>query len=230
MACLKSLFSEAERSGLVSANPLRGIRLLNPNNARDRLLSENERSRLFQAAEATRDYIGPLFFTLFFTGMRLGEALALHWPEVQMDLSRLVIRDSKTGEGRTVPLHGDLAEILTGWKTVSRGSEWVFPAENNRANPNSYIYPAWRRLCKTATVEALTPHDLRHNFTSLLQAEGVSDSIIMKLTGHKTHIMLHRYSHSTDSYRRDAISLLPEIGHKGTVVSLPRVRASRVHR
>ncbi len=55
------------------------------------------------------------------------------------------------------------------------------------------IRPGWLRLCTDAGVSDLRPHDLRHNFTSLLQAQGVSDSIIMSITGHKTHVMLHRY-------------------------------------
>jgi integrase len=61
-----------------------------------------------------------------------------------------------------------------------------------------------------AGVPDFRPHDLRHNFTSVLQAKGVSDSVIMSITGHKTHVMLHRYSHSNDQMRRDAVEGLPE--------------------
>jgi integrase len=65
-------------------------------------------------------------------------------------------------------------------------------------------------------------HDLRHNFTSQLQAAGVSDSIIMAITGHKTHVMLHRYSHANDEYERKAIDVLPTVEHKpgGNVITL----------
>lgn len=66
------------------------------------------------------------------------------------------------------------------------------------------------RLCKVAGVTDLRPHDLCHNFTSVLQAQGVSDSIIMSITGHKTHVMLHRDSHSNDQMRIDAVERLPE--------------------
>ena len=69
--------------------------------------------------------------------------------------------------------------------------------------------PGWLRLCRDAGVANLHPHDLRHNFTSMLQARGVSDSIIMSITGHKTHVMLHRYSHSNDAQRLAALEGLP---------------------
>jgi hypothetical protein len=37
----------------------------------------------------------------------------------------------------------------------------------------------------------------------------VSDSIIMSITGHKTHVMLHRYSHANDEHKRKAVETLP---------------------
>mgnify|MGYP003525981382 FL=1 len=75
-------------------------------------------------------------------------------------------------------------------------------------------------------VSILRPHDLRHNFTSQLQAAGISDSIIMSITGHKTHVMLHRYSHSNDEHKRKALKALPD--HQavisGDVVSIRKAR------
>ena len=86
------------------------------------------------------------------------------------------------------------------------------------------IRPGWLRLCAEAQVTDLTPHDLRHNFTSALQAQGISDSIIMSITGHKTHVMLHRYSHSTDRLRLDAVEGLPtpKVAQGDNIVSMMR--------
>ena len=107
MACLKSLFSGAIQAGLCDANPVARLRLVNPNNVRDRLLSPEETARLFYAAEQQSDFVRPLFHVLYHTGMRLGEALALEWTDVELDNQRLVIRRSKTGEGRrSTPAEG----------------------------------------------------------------------------------------------------------------------------
>ena len=81
-------------------NPVKGVRLLNPNNARDRLLSSEETARLFSAANEFTDYVRPLFHILYHTGMRVGEALVLEWADIQTDHARIVVRDSKSGEGR----------------------------------------------------------------------------------------------------------------------------------
>ena len=141
--------------------------------------------------------------------MRVGEVLALEWADVQPEHERLVVRESKTGEGRKVPLRAVLAEELVRWRPMTSGSRWVFPGRYDKSKPMNSIRPGWRRLCVAAQVTDLTPHDLRHNFTSILQAQGVSDSIIMSITGHKTQVMLHRYSHAADGSKRNAVDALP---------------------
>ncbi len=209
MACLKSLFSEAIRAGVCQVNPVKGIKLINPNNVRDRILSDEETARLFQAANQFTDYVRPLFYALYHTGLRLGEALALEWADVQPEHQRIVVRHSKSGDGRKVPLRAALADELIRWKPMTGGSRWVFPGRYDHSVPMNSIRPGWLRLCSAAGVTALRPHDLRHNFVSMLQARGIADSIIMSITGHKTHVMLHRYSHSTDSLRLAAVEGLP---------------------
>ncbi|MDO8311856.1 MAG: hypothetical protein Q7T25_07945, partial [Sideroxyarcus sp.] len=60
-----------------------------------------------------------------------------------------------------------------------------------------------------------------------LQAAGVSDSIIMSITGHKTHVMLHRYSHANDEHKRRALDALPD--HQATVLGdVVRIRQGRI--
>jgi integrase len=210
IACLKSLFSEAGRAGLLQTNPVKGIKLLNPNNVRDRILSNEETARLFVAAESADDFIRPLFHVLFHTGMRLGEALALEWADLEFEHKRIIIRRSKSGEGRKIPLRPTLADELTRWKPSAQGSRWVFPARYDMSQPMQSVRKGWTRFGQAAGVANLRPHDLRHNFTSVLQAKGVADSIIMAITGHKTHVMLHRYSHSNDTMRMAAVDSLPE--------------------
>ena len=222
LACLKSLFSEAMRAGLIKVNPVKGIKFLNPNNTRDRILSNEETARLFVAAAGTGDFVRPLFHMLFHTGMRLGEALALEWADIEFEHQRIVVRQSKSGEGRKIPLRPALADELILWKPHSRQSRWVFPARYDLDEPMQSIRKGWLRLCAIAKISALRPHDLRHNFTSQLQAAGVSDSIIMSITGHKTHVMLHRYSHANDEHKRKALEELPnhQVGVSGDVVRI----------
>ncbi len=209
LACLKSFFSEVVKVGIVTVNPVRGIKLQNPNNVRDRLLSSDEAARLFAAAMEFPDFVRPLFHVLYHTGMRLGEALALQWSDIETEHARIVIRRSKSGEGRKVPLRDVLQGELIRWQPRTSGSQWLFPARYDASKPMQSIRKGWLRLCGEAQVSNFKPHDLRHNFTSQLQAAGVSDSTIMAITGHKTHVMLHRYSHAADASKVAAVEALP---------------------
>ena len=193
---------------------------------RDRILSSEETARLFAAAEQADDFVRPLFHMLFHTGMRLGEALALEWADIEFDHQRIVIRQSKSGEGRKVPLRSVLDDELVRWKPNGRGSRWVFPARYDTSEPMLSIRKGWLRLVSAAGVSDLRPHDLRHNFTSVLQARGVSDSIIMSITGHKTHVMLHRYSHSADASKQAAAELMPAPS-QSQAVKVTRLRRAR---
>ena len=158
--------------------------------------------------------------------MRLGEALALEWVDIEFEHNRIVIRNSKSGEVRRIPLRSTLADELIRWKPSARGSRWIFPARFDEADAMQSVRKGWLRLCKAARITNLNPHDLRHNFTSQLQAAGVSDSIIMSITGHKTHVMLHRYSHANDEHKMNAVKSLPsfEASPNRTVVRLKSTR------
>lgn len=162
----------------------------------------------------------PLFHVLFHTGKRLGEALALEWGDLEFNHQRIVVRLSKTGEGRKVPLRNALANEFIRWKPKARGSRWVFPARYDTSKPMQSIRKGWLRLCNAAGATDLRPHDLRHNFTSMRQAQGISDSIIMSITGPKTHVMLHRYSHSNDQMRMAAVEGLPDPAKRSREVAV----------
>ena len=226
LACLKSLFSGAIRAGLIKINSVKGIKLLNPNNVRDRILSNEGTVQFFVAAESTGDFVQPLFHLLFQTGMRLSEALALalEWVDVEFEHQRIVVRQSKSGEGRKIPLRDALADELILWKPQSRVSGSVFPTRFDISQPMQSIRKGRLRLCKKAKVSILRPHHLRHNFTSELQAAGVSDPIIMSITGHKTHVILHCYSHDNDEHKHKALDALPnhQVLVSADVVSIRR--------
>ena len=60
----------------------------------------------------------------------------------------------------------------------------------------SSIYSSFRRACKNAAIINFNFrfHDLRHTFNANLRKAGVDQSVIMKITGHKTPSMSQRYN------------------------------------
>ncbi len=225
LACLKSLLSLAVEKGRCAANPAYGVKVTKPNNHRDRILSPDETDRLFEAADTCNEFVRPFFYLCYYTGARRDEILRLRWSDIEFGNQRLIIRESKTGEGRDVPMASHLIRELRRWKHVGGPSQWVLPKPSDLSERIAAIYNGWESLCRQAEVEGVTPHTLRHNLVSRLQAHGVAPRVVMDITGHKCIQTLMRYSHATRDHRQAAVELMDGPRDKAPVVSIADRRA-----
>ena len=64
--------------------------------------------------------------------------------------------------------------------------------------------------CEKVGLEDVHIHDLRHLGPSILLAQGVSDSIVAKVTGHRS-AALKRYQHLSDSFRKQTVDLIASV-------------------
>lgn len=124
-----------------------------------------------------------LFLTLFFTGLRISEAMTLLWSDVDLDRGRIILRDTKVRETVTLPLAGQAVAALS---VLPMDTEWVFPSVNRAGEVGPMDYPgkAINRHEAESGVE-WSPHDLRRGFISVGTAIGVPDPAVRRLTNHK---------------------------------------------
>lgn len=92
------------------------------------------------------------------TGMRAGEICALTWSDVRDDY--VIVRQSKTGEGRHVPLSPGARRVLDGM----RG--W-HPVEVFGLRPQT-LDALFRKLRDSAGLSGFTFHDTRHTAATML--------------------------------------------------------------
>src|SRR5262249_49318572 len=83
------------------------------------------------------------------------------------------------------------------------GSEYVFPSRGSKGRLVN-IWHAWRRVAKSAGVENLRIHDLRHSFASTLASTGASLVLIGEMLGHSQPQTTARYAHLFDTAKRAA--------------------------
>jgi integrase len=133
-------------------------------------------------------------------GLRISEALALRWSDVDWLGSRLSIRrgiveqvvdDVKTeGSAKTFTLAGELLARLKTWKQLTEFSgaeDWIFasPVKIGRL-PYSYT-GVWRELVRAAAVARighLGTHAFRHSYRSWLDAVGTPVAVQQKMMRH----------------------------------------------
>ena len=86
-------------------NPVALVRRPVVRNDRKRRLHAGEEARMLTAANTGRsDWIAPVIVIAIETGMRRGELLALTWADIDLAARVVLVRQSKNGESREVPL------------------------------------------------------------------------------------------------------------------------------
>ncbi len=95
------------------------------------LYTDDERSRLLEAAQklsALKGLRAPTYYALLgllaVTGMRVSEALALDREDVDLTQGLLIVRDTKFGKSRLVPVHPTTCDAL---RQYARTRDDIFP-------------------------------------------------------------------------------------------------------
>lgn len=173
----------------VASNPCSMVKRPTEPKGRERRLENGEEERLLAAAAESSPELEIIIRFALETAARLGELLKLRWKHVNLQNRTAKLLDTKNGEDRTIPLS---SAAVTALKSIpSRHiSGRVFP---NWAAADSFN-KTWSRACQRAGIEDLRFHDLRHEATSRM-ADKLEMHELMKITGHKTAVILARYYH-----------------------------------
>ena len=153
------------------------------------------------------EHLCPVLAMGYFTGMRFGEILNLRWSNV--DLVNAEVRldrgTTKNDEPRTIPLTGELLEMLRIERERTTGTESVFTRAGQRI---ATFRKAWKSATKRAGLSGLLFHDLRRTGVRNLVRAGVPERVAMAISGHKTRAVFERYNIVSGSDLKDAASKL----------------------
>jgi integrase len=178
--------------------------------------ADNARTGFFTEAEIRRvishlpDHLQDFTLFAYISGMRRGEVQSLRWSDVHSDTITLRAAESKNGEGRTIPLEGELADLIErrrNARQVQRGGTIVLAEHifHRDGEPIASFRKAWASACRFAGVPGRLFHDLRRCAARNLLAAGVPQAVAMKITGHKTDSMYRRYAIITPDQQREAL-------------------------
>ncbi len=161
-----------------------------------------------------------LFEILFYTGMRIGEALALTKADIDFEGLKIhisktyyrtdgrdVITKPKTEQSiRTIEIPPFLAEEI---KTYTERM-FFFP-ENERLFPviGEAVQHMLKKKVEESGVKKIRVHDFRHSHVAYLINQGIDPLIIKERLGHKDiGITLNTYGHLYPSKQRQVAELL----------------------
>lgn len=202
-------FAVKERQFL-GRNPVSDIARKKEPRGRTRFLSDVERAKLLEAcAKSDWPALRVLVLLAITTGARRGELIALRWSDVDLKAGRALVRETKNGEQRTLPLAGKALEGLRELKLQrSARSEYVFAQPSGAEGPYHHFDSHWYEVLERAGISNFHFHDLRHTTASMLAAQGASLLEIADVLGHKTLAMVKRYSHLVVDHKAKVIEKL----------------------
>ena len=228
-AVLRRALNVALRWGLVSRNaaalvdapplPFREQQAFSAENAKDFLV----------AVKGKR--LESLYVTTLALGLRIGEALALQWSDVDLDAATLSVRHNLQrikGEGlvlaepksarsrRRVALPPFVVESLQehhrrqAAERLKAGAEWqggdfVFATVYGGPIDRGRVYRQLKVILEKAKLPDINLHELRHSCVSLLLAQKVPMRIIMETVGHsQIGVTMNLYAHVLPEVQAEA--------------------------
>ncbi|MGX1101488.1 site-specific integrase [Amorphus sp. MBR-141] len=214
------LLKNAKSWGWATQNPMDGVNAItNIRDERSRFLSDEERTRLLAACQASNnDYLFTIVVFALSTGARKNEILGLTLADVNLRRSTAVFRDTKNGDTRATPLARHLRELLT--EQIAKANNlydalphnpptrWLFPRADGLQPID--IRTAWEGARDKAGLVDFRFHDLRHSTASYLAMKGASLVEIAEVLGHRTLQMVRRYAHLSESHVKGLVDSLGE--------------------
>jgi integrase len=244
---LGQILERALEYGMIDRNPVRiGRRKLRTSKAGHSYLDDAAQVADLLAAAAELDAESrpdrrhiprrAIVATLAFTGLRIGEALALRWRNVDLAGARLRIDDAKTAAGvRHVTIHPALIDELRTLKANAAHTAAKDPVFATRAgtplsddNVRSRVFAKAVDRANARRVgeglgplpESLTPHSLRRTYISALLALGWEVPVVMAEVGHsdpKVTLGIYAQVMRRDKPSRERLAGLLEGRLSGTI-------------
>lgn len=246
-SCLSQPMDYAVKNGLIDSNPFRLVTYPrhhgNAHPHRKGYENFYNRDELKEFLSALRDYsqqrafyLFPLCRLLAFSGMRVGEALALEWNDINFitgeltinkttsfnrELHKVIVQSPKTKNSiRKIYLDEKTLSILKEWKLKQQKLFFIYGV---RFDKKEYVFTKLRsnRLMYSSNVETslqefykahkelkpIAPHGFRHTHASLLFEAGATIKEVQERLGHKdAKTTLNIYTHVTNGKNEE----LPE--------------------
>jgi len=230
---LHKALNDAVKEGLLSANPCAGVTPPKVVQKEVNFLHTADLPRFFSAIQNVRWPYFYLFYTIFTTGLRRGEALALRWGDLNLDSRTVMVRESRQRvRGRDVidstktPKGRRLIELLPSLVThlrryrgevdtmrllmgteLSRDDFLFAHADGRPLEPNTATH-TFSKTMRAAGID-LNLRGLRHTFASIMIAAGVNIKVVSQTMGHSSvSITLDIYAHLMPGIGRPAAELM----------------------
>lgn len=208
---LQSIFTRAVEQGFIKESPCTKAVIL-PKSIQTKekksFLDESQAKMLLKMFDGNTQF-DRIIKVLLYTGMRVGECLALRWQDIDFENRTIHIENTLTNIGgkrwlqppktktsnRYIALSDILIHIFIEQRkfddekisrlgSLYKKSEMVFTSDKGNYIDRSALNTRFRKFIKGADFDFITLHSLRHCNATLLINSGIDIKIVSELLGH----------------------------------------------
>jgi integrase len=195
------------------------IKLRKERKGRTRIISHEEEKLItdllrVEGKNGRRNYfpeMGELVVVLIDTGMRLGEALALRYDDINYATNLISIWFNKADRPRSIPMTIRVKDIIQSKQTALNNIK-VFNIKKDRAE---WAWRCVREQLGLRDDKEFVIHALRHTCASRLVNAGIDIYTIKEWLGHSSIQVTERYSHLSPDRLAHAAKMLDIIDRVG---------------
>jgi integrase len=208
LATLSHVFTVARKEwGWVTGNPISDVSKLREGKARDKVLTDDERKRLFKQTRGDPTLHAFVVASLS-VAARAGELLNLTWADVDTEAGQLTFRDTKNGTTRSAWLTGEAKKLIAALSEADHEpTDQVF---KNASDRGRYQYAKlFDAALVAAGIDGFTFHGLRHSAATYLAQQGATEQQLKAIGGWKSNVV-SRYVHLASHDTRAVVAAMNE--------------------
>ena len=238
LAALKRMFHLGAQNTPPKVNFIPYIPMLKENNARKAFFEYDEYVTVRDNAD---DDFRPVVIFAYHAGCRIMEILNLVLDKIDLAQGTARFEDTKNGEAREIDFSGipELREVIEARLKEGDGCPWVFHTADGEKFTTYTYNKAWLRACVRAgfykevvydsgqKIKAPSKliHDFRRTAVRNMVRSGISESVAMQISGHKTRTVFDRYNITSGKDLKEASKKMGAYherqANRGVVVPFP---------
>lgn len=131
---------------------------------------------------------------LLYSGLRIGELLAIKTEDVNLNEGWIQVNGTKTkSANRILPIHKEIIEIV---KRNMFGEYLISYPDGKPIQYQNYLRRFYDKFMAFLGFDDLTPHATRHTFVTAANKSGVNPLILKRIVGHSNSSVTEHYTHT----------------------------------
>lgn len=236
---IRCAFDKALILNIVTSNPysIKGLITVpksNKNTKKIEALTVEEQQAFVKELKSNEDEYTDIFYIALFTGMRIGEILALKKDDIDFNNNLINVKRTLTKDKNDKVILGENTKTYAGTRTIPITSLFMDNLKNSYDKANDLIFTKnnkliapptinahFKRICKRASIKLETQEDknnkevvisnvnthmLRHTYATRCIESGMSAVVLSKLLGHADiETTLNTYTSVFNKFKEDEI-------------------------